>query len=184
MGNREADQIYASLAIRDLDFIGGSSETGNNNWGIFPYGKLNLSYTEFDAFSESGAFTALTFEEQTMSDVRVSLGVDMHFTFQIKETFIRPFAQLEYGVGLTDVSDAEMFYTGEKDNNNPPIYKFQPDNEAKTVWKIGLGLDLYTGDNFSAAFGYERNQLNSLAIDRAIADLSNSVYLDLTWTFN
>ena len=184
MGNREADQIYASLAIRDLDFIGGSSETGNNNWGIFPYGKLNLSYTEFDAFSESGAFTALTFEEQTMSDVRVSLGVDMHFTFQIKETFIRPFAQLEYGVGLTDVSDAEMFYTVEKDNNNPPIYKFQPDNEAKTVWKIGLGLDLYTGDNFSAAFGYERNQLNSLAIDRAIADLSNSVYLDLTWTFN
>ena len=143
MGNREADQIYASLAIRDLDFIGGSSETENNNWGIFPYGKLNLSYTEFDAFSESGAFTALTFEEQTMSDVRVSLGVDMHFTFQIKETFIRPFAQLEYGVGLTDISDAEMFYTVEKDNNNPPIYKFQPDNESKTVWKISLVRPIY-----------------------------------------
>jgi len=184
IGNRDAHQFYTSLVIRDLNFIGGGGEAGNYNWGIFPYGKVDMSYTKFDEFNESGAFTSLTFKEQHMSNTRLSAGVDMNYTFQINKTTIRPFAQFEYGVGLSNLSGAEMFYTIEKETENHPIYKLQSDGKSNPVWKIGLGLDLYIGDNFSSAFGYELNQFSSPVAGRTVADLSDSVYLDLAWRFD
>ena len=180
-GDRDANQIYGSLAIRDLNLIGGSSD--NYNWGISPYAKVDMSYTTFDEFNESGAFTALTFEEQHMSSTRFFAGADMHYTFRMNKTTIRPLAQLEYGFGVTKVSAAEMFYIRDKETANHVTYKLQSDSKSNTVWKIGLGLELI-GDNVSAVFGYEKNRLSMLVDGRTVGDLSESIYLDLSWSFD
>ena len=177
-GDRDANQLYGSLSLRALE-LNGSRKGGKNSWAISPYGKIDMSYTKFDEFSESGAYTALTFEDQYMINTRISAGADMHYAFQLNDTTIKPFAKLEYGFGITDVSDAKMSYVSQKDITNHPIYNLQTGNASNTDWKIGLGVEVFSQDNLDATLGFEKRKEPG-----SLNAYSDSIYLNLSWTFD
>jgi len=79
---------------------------------------------------------------------------------------IKPFAKLEYGLDVSDSSEAVMHY-----NTETTDYTLNLDNKSKSNWKLGLGVDLITKDSWDASIGYEREQVvnaghsDSLTVD-------------------
>jgi uncharacterized protein with beta-barrel porin domain len=158
-GSRDANQAFASVTIRDKTFE-------RNNWSVSPYGKAMLARTNLDSFSETGGATALTFNKQTVNDAKVYVGADINYLVTINNGTIKPFAKLEYGLDVSDSSEAVMHY-----NTETTDYTLNLDNKSKSNWKLGLGVDLITKDSWDASIGYEREQVvnaghsDSLTVD-------------------
>jgi uncharacterized protein with beta-barrel porin domain len=188
-GNRDADQIFASVTLkgdnigietlRNLNIDTGAlkqKDFESDYWGISPYFKVDMSYTKFEQFSESGAVTALTFKEQNMYNTRVAIGVDIDYLFKEDDKTIKPFVELEYGIDMSKTSDVSMHYIVQGEGTN---YNLQLNNTSDRDWKFGLGVELDTEDDLSAVVGYRRQ--NGLGSNPRSSD---SIYFDLEWKFS
>jgi uncharacterized protein with beta-barrel porin domain len=188
-GNRDADQIFASVTLkgdnigietlRNLNIDTGAlkqKDFESDYWGISPYFKVDMSYTKFEQFSESGAVTALTFKEQNMCNTRVAIGVDIDYLFKEDDKTIKPFVELEYGIDMSKTSDVSMHYIVQGESTN---YNLQLNNTSDRDWKFGLGVELDTEDDLSAVVGYRRQ--NGLGSNPRSSD---SIYFDLEWKFS
>ena len=145
-GKRNANQAFASVLLRDSDIT-------YNNWSISPYGKVTASYTELDKFSEGGASTALTHNKQTVNETKFYVGADANYLITINNSTIKPFAKLEYGRDVSGSSDATMHY-----NSETTEYTLNVDKTAAEHWKLGLGADLVTEDEWNSSISYERTE--------------------------
>jgi len=156
-GNRNANQALAALTLRDASIK-------RDNWSLSPYAKATLTHTKLNSFNESGGATALTFNDQTINDTEVYIGADANYLVTIRNGSIKPFVKLEYGLDVSDSSDATMRYNTETNN-----YTLNVDKKSKSHWKIGLGADLFTKDGWDASIGYRREQ----AINSGYSDSLN-----------
>ena len=120
-GSRDANQAFASVTIRDKTFE-------RNNWSVSPYGKAMLARTNLDSFSETGGATALTFNKQTVNDAKVYVGADINYLVTINNGTIKPFAKLEYGLDVSDSSEAVMHY-----NTETTDYTLNLDNSQRVI---------------------------------------------------
>ena len=185
-GSRAADQIFGSLTLRgdnieilrdpSIDTSTLEQKYFKSGYGrISPYGKVDIVLTKFKKFSEIGAVTALTFEEQTMRNARAAVGVDIDYLFKEGGITIRPFSKLEYGVDISKSSDVALYYTVEGEG---VPYSLQLKNSSDQLWKFGLGVELYTEDNLNAVINYKRQ--NGIGPNSRPVE---SVYFDLIWNF-
>ena len=145
-GARNANQVFAAVTAKGDAFE-------RNNWSITPYGKASLAYTRLEAFSESGAITALTYDKQTLKETKVYIGTDMNYLITINNGTVKPFINLEYSANLSNVSDATMHYSSESTD-----YTLNLDKTATNSWKLGLGADIYTKDEWNSSISYERTE--------------------------
>jgi len=145
-GRRNADQVFASALLRDKTIE-------YNNWSLSPYGKLTLAHTKLTSFSETGGAAALTFNEQTVNDARVYIGVDANYLVTIRNGSIKPFSKLEYGHDISSSSDAIMRYNTESTN-----YTLKIGKKSKNNWKMDVGADLFTKDEWNSSIAYRREQ--------------------------
>ncbi len=145
-GKRNANQVFASATLRD-------ETIERNDWSISPYGRASLAYTRLDKFSETGAATALTYHKQTLKETKLYVGADMNYLITINNGTIKPFVNLEYSADLSDGSNATMNY-----NTEDTSYTLNLDRKATSNWKLGLGADLYTEDEWDSSISYERTE--------------------------
>ena len=179
-GEREANQLYASLAfIRSL-----SNES--SNWNVSPYLRFDGSYTEFDRYSEIGGETALTFDELTLSNTKASIGTDISYIFAGSKYKVMPYINLEYGLDYSKTSSQNMYYTVEGASKN---YILELDDGMKAHnWEVDVGLILEIFTNMNANIGCRREGRSSYLSDSSSVtnnDLSSSdvCFLELMWNF-
>ena len=179
-GEREANQLYASLAfIRSL-----SNES--SNWNVSPYIRFDSSYTEFDRYSEIGGETALTFDELTLSNTKASIGTDISYIFAGSKYKVMPYINLEYGLDYSKTSSQNMYYTVEGASKN---YILELDDGMKAHnWEVDVGLILEVFTNMNANIGCRREGRSSYLSDSSSVtnnDLSSSevCFLELMWNF-
>jgi outer membrane autotransporter protein len=183
-GKRDANQLFGSLKWKGkydgtVKYEGTANE---DEWTVHPYGKIEASRTKFDKFSESGSVNALTFENQYLTNVRGSIGVDAHYLHKIDDKTVSPFLNLEYGEKLFN-SSAPVLYASQADNKvEPTIYSITIDNTSKDDIRFGLGVGINTDDDFNAVVGYKRTQQieDDLGLGKNYTD---QVYLELEWEF-
>ena len=179
-GEREADQLYASLAlIRSL-----ASES--TNWQFNPYLRIDGSYTEFDRYSEIGGETALTFDELTLSNAKASIGTDISYLFAKSKFKVMPYMTIEYGLDYSKTSSQNMYYTVEGANKN---YILELDDGMKTHnWQVDIGLMLEMFNNMNTNIGCRVQGRSSYLSDYSSIsnnDISSSedCFLELMWNF-
>ena len=158
-GQREADQLYGSLAfIRSL-------RNENSNWQISPYFRMDGSHTEFDKYSEIGGEAALTFDELTLSNAKASIGTDISYLFAESKYNAMPYISLEYGFDYSKTSSQNMYYTLEGPNIN---YLLELDDGMKAHnWEVDIGLMLeistYLNTNIGCRWEGRSNYLSDFS---------------------
>ena len=179
-GEREADQLYASLAlIRSLT-------NESTNWQFNPYLRIDGSYTEFDRYSEIGGETALTFDELTLSNAKASIGTDISYLFAKSKFKVMPYMTLEYGLDYSKTSSQNMYYTVEGANKN---YILELDDGMKTHnWQVDIGLMLEIFNDMNTNIGCRVQGRSSYLSDYSSIsnnDISSSedCFLELMWNF-
>ena len=179
-GEREADQLYASLAlIRSLT-------NESTNWQFNPYLRIDGSYTEFDRYSEIGGETALTFDELTLSNAKASIGTDISYLFAKSKFKVMPYMTLEYGLDYSKTSSQNMYYTVEGANKN---YILELDDGVKTHnWQVDIGLMLEIFNDMNTNIGCRVQGRSSYLSDYSSIsnnDISSSedCFLELMWNF-
>ncbi|MBT4123145.1 MAG: autotransporter outer membrane beta-barrel domain-containing protein [Candidatus Ruthia sp.] len=145
-GKRNANQVFASATLRDKTIE-------YNNWSFSPYGKLTLAHTKINAFSEAGGATALTFDDQNVNEAKVFIGTDANYLITIRNGTIQPFVKLEYEHDISSSSDATMHYNTETTN-----YTLAVDKKSQSSWKLDLGADLLTKDEWNSSIVYQRRE--------------------------
>ena len=158
-GQREADQLYGSLAfIRSL-------RNENSNWQISPYLRMDGSHTEFDKYSEIGGEAALTFDELTLSNAKASIGTDISYLFAESKYNAMPYVSLEYGFDYSKTSSQNMYYTLEGPSIN---YLLELDDGMKAHnWEVDIGLMLeistYLNTNIGCRWEGRSNYLSDFS---------------------
>ncbi|WP_354687682.1 putative Ig domain-containing protein [Cupriavidus necator] len=144
-GKRDGHQIFASLSA--------GYEYRSQAWLISPYGRLSVSESTLDKFTETGAgFSALTYFGQTVTTVSGTLGLRTEYARSTRWGLFLPFARVEYqhdfggqnaaGLAYADLAGAGPAYTV----NNAPY--------GRDRVQVGLGGKLRTG---SLTFGLDYN---------------------------
>lgn len=145
-GAHDANQFFTSLMFKQKTINVGS-------FSLSPYGKIHASRTWYDGYSETGGATALTYGEQTIDSTVLSAGVDADYLIPIKNGNIRPFMKFEYGADVSGSSTVNMHY-----NNETTNYQLELDSKADSNWKMVLGTDFYTKDEWDSSISYERTE--------------------------
>jgi outer membrane autotransporter protein len=77
----------------------------------------------------------------------------MNYLITINNGTVKPFINLEYSADLSNGSDATMQY-----NAGSTSYALNLDKTATNSWKLGLGADIYTKDEWNSSISYERTE--------------------------
>ena len=166
-GSRDANQAFVSATLRDVSFE-------RKNWSISPYTGVTASYTELNKFSESGASTALTYNKQIVNEAKLYVGADANYLVTINNGTFKPFVKAEYARNVSGGSNATMSYDADVLNTS---YTLNLDKTVEEYWKLGLGANLYTKDEWDASLEYIREQ----AVDNSL--YSNSLRFNIKAKF-
>ncbi|PLP99496.1 autotransporter domain-containing protein [Cupriavidus pauculus] len=102
-GNRGGYQIFASVSS--------GYEYRDAAWLISPYGRLSVSESKLDRYSESGAgFSALTYFGQTVTTVSGTIGLRTEYAQSTRWGTFLPFARVEYQHDFNGQSAAGLAY--------------------------------------------------------------------------
>ncbi|CAJ0793742.1 hypothetical protein LMG19083_02478 [Ralstonia psammae] len=144
-GKRNGKQMFASVSA--------GYEHRDRTWLVSPYGRLSVSQSTLDQFSESGAgINALTYFEQTVTTVSGTLGLRAEYTQKTKWGTFLPFARVEYqhdfnGQGNAGLAYADLASAG-------PAYYVPGTPFGRDRMQIGLGTKFRTGP---LTFGLDYN---------------------------
>ena len=179
-GQREANQVFGSLALI------GSVNDQSSNWQISPYLRIDGSYTEFDQFSETGGYAALTFDELTLSNAKASIGTDISYLFAGSKYNVMPYVTLEYGLDYSETSAQNMYYTVEGASRN---YILELGDGMKAHnWEVDIGLMIETFAAMNTTIGCKwqgRSDYLSTYSSVTNNDISSAeiCFLELMWNF-
>ncbi|WP_373459631.1 putative Ig domain-containing protein [Cupriavidus necator] len=144
-GKRDGHQIFASLSA--------GYEYRGQAWLVSPYGRLSVSDSSLDPFTETGAgFSALTYFGQTVTTVSGTLGLRTEYATATRWGLFLPFARLEYQHDFSGQSAAGLAYADLAGTG--PAYTVVNAPYGRDRVQLGLGGKLRTG---SLTFGLDYN---------------------------
>ena len=144
-GKRDGRQWFASVSA--------GYEYRNQAWLISPYGRLSVTETRLDRFSERGAdYHALTYFDQTVTSLAGTLGLRAEYAQQVRWGMLLPFLRVEYQRDLNGESAARVTYADF--GANDPFYSVRGSGFGRDRMQIGLGAKLNTG---TLSFGLDYN---------------------------
>ena len=149
-GKRNGRQMFASVSA--------GYEHRDRTWLISPYGRLSVSQSTLDQFSESGAgINALTYFEQTVTTVSGTLGLRAEYTQKTKWGTFLPFARVEYQHDFNGQSNAGLAYADLASSG--PAYYVPGTPFGRDRVQIGLGTKFRTGP---LTFGLDYNVMTGM----------------------
>ncbi|CAJ0692281.1 putative Ig domain-containing protein [Ralstonia holmesii] len=135
-GKRNGKQVFASVSA--------GYEHRDRTWLISPYGRLSVSQSTLDQFTESGAgINALTYFDQTVTTVSGTLGLRAEYTQKTKWGTFLPFARVEYQHDFNGQSNAGLAYADLASAG--PAYYVPGTPFGRDRMQIGLGTKFRTG---------------------------------------
>lgn len=135
-GKRNGRQVFASVSA--------GYEHRDRTWLISPYGRLSVSQSTLDRFTESGAgINALTYFDQTVTTVSGTLGLRAEYTQKTKWGTFFPFARVEYQHDFNGQSNAGLGYADLASGG--PAYYVPGTPFGRDRMQIGVGTKFRTG---------------------------------------
>ncbi|WP_183085193.1 putative Ig domain-containing protein [Trinickia fusca] len=135
-GNRNGRQVFASLSA--------GYERRDSTWLISPYGRLSVSESTLDQFSETGAgLNALTYFAQTVTTVSGTLGLRSELEQKTRWGTFLPYARVEYQHDFNGQSNAGLAYADLASFG--PAYTVSGSPYGRDSMQIGVGTKFRTG---------------------------------------
>jgi len=127
---------------------------------ISPYGRLQLSRTRLDSYTESSADAYdLAFASQVLNDVTGALGVRTQYALPLTWSVLRWQSRFEYTQAFSDPGRARLGYADSgNDTWSADVYG---DSQENLV--LGMGLDFLLPHNITPGIAYQ----GTLGLDEA-----------------
>jgi methionine-rich copper-binding protein CopC len=146
-GSRNGTQVFGSINY------GKTIDKGDFN--LTPIGRVDLGYTELDAYSEIGT-DALSYAKQTIESGLASLGLEFSDIVKLNKNSFKPFGSIEYGLDFSNSSDAKMNYV----SDTSTIYTYTQGINSNHLITSVVGFEYITKDNLEIISSYKRIQGN------------------------
>jgi len=146
-GSRNGTQIFGSINY------GKTLDKGDFN--LTPIARVDLGYTELDAYSETGT-DALTYAKQTIKSGLASVGLEFSDIVKFNDNKFKPFGSIEYGMDFSNSSDAKMNYV----SDTSTIYTYTQGSNSNHLITSVVGFEYITKDNLEIISSYKRIQGN------------------------
>ena len=135
-GKRNGRQVFASVSA--------GYEHRDKVWLISPYGRLSVSESTLDQFSETGAGTnALTYFQQTVTTLSGTLGLRTEYAQKTRWGTFLPYARVEYQHDFNGQSNAGLAYADMAAFG--PAYTVSGSPYGRDRMQVGLGTKFRTG---------------------------------------
>ena len=144
-GSRDGTQVFGSVNY------GKTIDKGE--FSLTPTGRVDLGYTELDAYNETGT-NALSYGKQTIESGLASLGVEINNVVKFSNSSLKPFGSLEYGLDFSNSSDAKMNYVSDTSTTYTHTKGAYSNNLITSV----IGFEFITEDNLNILTSYKRIQ--------------------------
>ena len=146
-GSRNGTQIFGSINY------GKTLDKGDFN--LTPIARVDLGYTELDAYSETGT-DALTYAKQSIESGLASVGLQFSDIIKLNKNSFKPFGSIEYGMDFSNSSDAKMNYV----SDTSTIYTYTQGANSNHLITSVVGFEYITKDNLNIISSYKRIQGN------------------------
>ena len=146
-GSRNGTQIFGSINY------GKTLDKGDFN--LTPIARVDLGYTELDAYSETGT-DALTYAKQSIESGLASVGLQFNDIIKLNKNSFKPFGSIEYGMDFSNSSDAKMNYV----SDTSTIYTYTQGANSNHLVTSVVGFEYITKDNLNIISSYKRIQGN------------------------
>ena len=146
-GSRNGTQIFGSINY------GRTFDKGDFN--LTPIARVDLGYTELDAYSESGT-DALSYAKQTVESGLASVGLQFSDIVRFNGNKFKPFGSIEYGMDFSNSSNAKMNYV----SDTSTIYTYIQGANSNHLITSMVGFEYITKDNLEIISSYKRIQGN------------------------
>ena len=146
-GSRNGTQIFGSINF------GKTIDKGDFN--LTPITRVDLGYTELDAYSETGT-DALSYGKQTIESGLASVGLQFSDIVKFNETRLKPFGSIEYGMDFSNSSEAKMNYV----SDTSTIYTYNQGANSNHLITSIIGFEYITKNNLEIISSYKRIQGN------------------------
>ncbi|MDB2359117.1 Ig-like domain-containing protein, partial [Candidatus Pelagibacter bacterium] len=146
-GSRNGTQIFGSINY------GKTLDKGDFN--LTPIARVDLGYTELDAYSESGT-DALSYAKQTIESGLASIGLEFSDIVKFNGNKLKPFGSIEYGMDFSNSSDAKMNYV----SDTSTIYTYTQGANSNHLITSVVGFEYITINNLNIISSYKRIQGN------------------------
>jgi len=146
-GSRNGSQIFGSINY------GKTLDKGDFN--LTPIARVDLGYTELDAYSETGT-DALSYAKQTIESGLASIGLEFSDIVKFNDNKFKPFGSIEYGMDFSNSSDAKMNYV----SDTSTIYTYTQGANSNHLITSVVGFEYITINNLEIISSYKRIQGN------------------------
>ena len=146
-GSRKGAQIFGSINY------GKTIDKGDFN--LTPIARVDLGYTELDAYSEIGT-DALSYDKQTVESGMVSLGLEFNDIINFSNSSFKPFGLVEYGLDFSNSSDVQMNYV----SDTSTTYTYTQSVNSTHLLTSEVGFNYEALENLNIKTSYKRIQGN------------------------
>ena len=146
-GSRNGTQIFGSINY------GKTFDKGDFN--LTPIARVDLGYTELDAYSESGT-DALSYAKQTIESGLASIGLEFSDIVKFNDNKLKPFGSIEYGMDFSNSSTAKMNYVSDIST----IFNYTQGTNSNHLITTVIGFEYMTINNLEIISSYKRIQGN------------------------
>ena len=146
-GSRDGTQIFGSINY------GKTIDKGDFN--LTPIARVDLGYTELDAYSETGT-DALTYAKKSIESGLASVGLEFSDIVKFNQNSLKPFGSIEYGMDFSNSAVAKMNYV----SDTSTIYTYTQGTNSNHLITSMVGFEYITKDNLKIISSYKRIQGN------------------------
>ena len=146
-GSRSGTQIFGSINY------GKTLDKGDFN--LTPIARLDLGYTELDAYKETGT-DALSYAKQSIESGLASVGLEFSDIVKFNDNKLKPFGSIEYGMDFSNSSNAKMNYV----SDTSTIYTYNQGANSNHLITSMIGFEYITINNLEIISSYKRIQGN------------------------
>ena len=146
-GSRNGTQLFGSINY------GKTIDKGDFN--LTPIGRIDLGYTELDAYKETGT-DALSYAKQTIESGLASIGLEFSDIVKFNDNKLKPFGSIEYGMDFSNSSNAKINYV----SDTSTIYTYTQGANSNHLITSVVGFEYITKDNLEIISSYKRIQGN------------------------
>ena len=151
-GSRDGENIFSSITV--------GKNVNKDGFNIIPNVRLDLGYTQLDAYNENGT-NALAYDDESFKNLMVSSGVRVDNMIKFKNSNVKPFALLEYGLDLSSSSSTKMNYI----SDTSTIYTYDSPSDEDHSITSEIGFDFDAKDNLNVSTSYRRMQAKNQQMD-------------------
>ncbi|MDA9077014.1 autotransporter domain-containing protein [Candidatus Pelagibacter sp.] len=144
-GSRNGTQIFGSINYgKTID---------KEDFNLTPIARVDLGYTELDAYSESGT-DALTYGKQTVESGLVSVGLEINDNIKFSNSSLQPFGSFQYGLDFSNSSDTKINYV----SDTSTIYTYTPGINSTHLLTAEVGFNYELQDHLKLIGIFKRIQ--------------------------